>query len=109
IGQAVSEVLFRFPGPTERNRRPDGAFVSYARWPKGRAVPWQDNAWDVVPDLGIEVLSPNDLAEDLLDKIAEYFRAGVRMVWVVSPLQESVYVYHAVNRITVISRGEELD
>ncbi len=41
-----------------RNRRPDLAFVSFDRWPIDRPMSSRDNAWDVVPDLAVEVTSP---------------------------------------------------
>ena len=61
------------------------AFDSFDRWPIDRPMSPTDEAWDVVPDLAVEVTSPIDLAEDLLHMVAEYFKAGVRMVWVVYP------------------------
>jgi Uma2 family endonuclease len=109
VGEPVIEVLFRLPLNGDRNRRPDVAFVSYKRWPKGRPVPIDDNAWDVVPDLAIEVVSPNDLAEDLLEKVQEYFRAGVEMVWVVYPRLRLIQVYESLSRIRGLTRTDELD
>ena len=60
LGEAIVESLFRLPLTRDisRNRRPDVAFVSFARWPADRTQPTSDNAWDVVPDLAIEVVSP---------------------------------------------------
>jgi Uma2 family endonuclease len=92
-GWALCEALFHLPKPLNRDRRPDVAFVSYQRWPKARALPRGGNAWNVVPNLAIEVVSPNDTAEELRDKIGDYFQAGVESVWVVYPLSEEVYVY----------------
>jgi Uma2 family endonuclease len=107
-GEAVVETLFRLALPVARNRRPDVALVSFARWPKSRPLPNADNAWDVVPDLAAEVISPNDMAEELLEKIAEYFSAGVQQVWVVYPLRRVVYVYEAECRIQVFTSTDEL-
>ena len=73
LGRAVPEGLFHMPAPISRDRRPDVAFVSYQRWPKSRPLPPTDNAWDVVPDLAVEVVSPTDAAEDLQAKVEEYF------------------------------------
>ncbi len=109
LGEAVTEVLFRLPLETSRNRRPDVAFVSYQRWPKDRPQPISDNAWDVVPDLGVEVISPNDLAEEVMQKLQEYFQAGVRLVWVVYPAQRVVYVYESFTRVSIRVGTEELD
>src|SRR5262249_53785841 len=91
LGVMVVEGLFRLRLPQERNRRPDVAFVSYQRWPKDRPVPEEANAWDVVPDLAVEVVSPTDIAEDLMEKIGEYFQANVRLVWLVYPRQRIVH------------------
>lgn len=109
IGEAVTEVLFRLPLPVNRNRRPDGAFVSYERWSKDRPMPEADNAWDVVPHLAAEVVSPNDLADELMQKITEYFQAGVQLVWVVYPRQRIVHVYETLTRIRVLTIADELD
>ena len=38
----------------------------------------------------MEVWSPNDDGEDLEIKLAEYFRAGVELAWVVYPLARKI-------------------
>jgi Uma2 family endonuclease len=108
LGHPVTEMLFRLPLATARNRRPDGAFVTYGRWPKGRPVP-TDNAWDVVPDLAVEVTSPTDLADEIMQKIVEYFQAGVRLVWLVYAQHQLVYVYDSPTRVRILTRDDELD
>ena len=70
--------------------------------------PYED-AWDVVPDLAVEVVSPSDIAQNLLGKVKEYFQAGVRLVWVVYPIQRCIHVYEAWNRIRVVTETDELD
>ena len=109
LGQAVVEVLFHLALPVDRNRRPDVAFVSYDDWPKDRVVDPTANAWDVVPKLAVEVVSPHDLVEELIDKIDEYFRSGVRLIWVVFPRHSSVYVYETNKVIRVLTRDDTLD
>lgn len=109
LGEAVTDVLFQLPAPIGRNRRPDVAYVSVQRWPRGRPVPPNDNAWEVVPDLGVEVVSPTDFAEELLEKITEYFWAGVRLVWVIYPLRRTVHVYESFERIRGLSENGELE
>src|SRR4051794_10823344 len=61
IGQAVSEMLFRLDESGDEKRRPDLAFVSYARWPKGKRSAPKDG-WAVVPDLAVEVVSDSNTA-----------------------------------------------
>jgi Uma2 family endonuclease len=71
IGRGIVDGLFHLPLPMDRNRRPDVAFVPCSRWPQTKRVP-SSNAWDVLPDIVAEVISPTDLMEEVLDKIEEY-------------------------------------
>jgi Uma2 family endonuclease len=109
LGHSVCEGLFHLPLPEDRNRRPDVAFVSYERWAKGRPLPPVDNAWGVLPNLVVEVVSPTDLAEEVQEKIAEYLRAGVTLVWVVYPQLRQVYVHESLTNIRGLTRADELD
>src|SRR5262245_8561688 len=47
LGLAVNEVLFVLHAARNLKRRPDVAFVSYARWPA--PVVARESAWNVVP------------------------------------------------------------
>ncbi len=107
LGRAVQEMLFDLALPTSRKRRPDVAFVSFDRWPKQRRIP-RTEAWEVVPNLAVEVVSPTDRADYVMDKVAEYFAAGVERVWVIFTSQEQVYVYTSTTRVDILSRSETL-
>jgi Uma2 family endonuclease len=108
IGEAYTEILFKLPLPIDRNRKPDAAFVSYARWPKSQPIP-PTNTWDVLPEICVEVVSPNDLADEIETKIDEYLRAGVRLAWVVYPRQERFYIYESASQIRRLTRSDTLD
>jgi Uma2 family endonuclease len=109
LGVAVTETLFRLALPVARNRRPDVAFVSFERWPKGRDMDDRDNVWNVVPDLAVEVVSPTDLAEEIIEKMDEYFRSSVRQVWIVYPRQRLLHVFNSLTSVRVLTRADELD
>lgn len=109
LGRAVIEGLFHLPAPVNRDRRPDVAFVSYQRWAKTRSVPRTDNAWNVVPNLATEVVSPTDSVVELEQKIAEYFKVGVELVWVVYPSQSKVHVCLSPTQIQVLTITDALD
>lgn len=109
LGHLATETLFHLALPVNRNRRPDLAFVSYQRWAKDRKKDHTEIAWDVTPNLGIEVVSPNDDASELLDKIAEYFEAGMEQVWVVYPHQSVVYIYQSLKDVHGLTRSDVLD
>jgi Uma2 family endonuclease len=93
LGQGVMETLFQLPPPVNRLRRPDVAFVSFQRWAADRSMSLKANAWEVVPDLAIEVISPSDLMDEVLEKIEEYFRVGVLQVWVIYPHRRMAQIY----------------
>jgi Uma2 family endonuclease len=107
LGRAVQEMLFDLGATAQRKRRPDVAFVSYDRWPQQQRVP-QTEAWEVVPNLAVEVVSPTDRADDLMNKIAEHFGAGVEHVWIVFSAQEHVYVYDSPTSVRILTRADEL-
>jgi Uma2 family endonuclease len=107
LGVSVAEMLFILDAEHDLRRRPDVAFVSTARWPLDRALP-STGDWDVVPDLAVEVISPNDVFKDVLAKVREYFHYGVQVVWVIAPEEQQVYVYDSPARVRILTRQEEL-
>jgi Uma2 family endonuclease len=107
LGRAVQEMLFDLTVATGRKRRPDVAFVSFDRWSLTRRMPRTD-AWEVVLNLAVEVVSRTDSGDSIVDKIAEYFHSGVDRVWVVFPSQEQVYVYDSPNSVRILTRTDEL-
>lgn len=107
LGRAVQEMLFDLTLTVGRKRRPDVAFVSFDRWPQHRRIPRID-AWEVVPNLAVEVVSRTDSVDSLVDKVAEYFHAGVERIWVVFPSQEQVYVYDSPTSVRILTRTDEL-
>ena len=107
LGRAVQEMLFELGATIQRKRRPDVAFVLYDRWPPQQRVP-RTEAWNVVPNLAVEIVSPTDRADDLMNKVTEYFCAGVERVWVIFPAQEHVYVYESPTTVRILTRADTL-
>lgn len=105
VGLPTVESLFHLGPPVDRNRRPDVAFVSHARWPKGKPFPKVGNALDVTPNLMVEVISPTDLIEEVMTKLGEYFRAGAEQVWIAYPGNSTVQIFDS----PTISRWLTLD
>lgn len=105
IGYVVTEMLFELrPG---LQRRPDVAYVSYQRWSRRRHIP-RINAWPVVPELAVEVVSLSNTFEEVVRKVSEYFAAGVQHVWIITPAEQRVYVYTSPTQITVLTRQDVL-
>ncbi|NOT61495.1 MAG: Uma2 family endonuclease [Acidobacteria bacterium] len=88
-----------------RERIPDVSFVTAARIPpEGDPI----GPWKIAPDLAVEIVSPNDLIEEVETKIREYFAAGVQQVWLVSPQLQTVSIYDALTKVTILQAGDEL-
>lgn len=70
-------------------RAPNVGFISFARLPEGMTEHFAPNA----PDLAVEVVSPNDRADEVHSKVLEYLRYGTPMVWLVYPASHTIEVY----------------
>ena len=64
--------------------------------------------WPLAPDLAVEVISPSDRLLDLHVKIADYFAAGTRLVWIVEPSTRTVHVYRSPRDLEMIGEDGEL-
>ena len=61
------------------------------------------------PDLAVEIRSPEDSITWLLKKSGEYFANGSKLVWLVLPEEESVWVVTAGGKLEAFVKGETLD
>jgi Uma2 family endonuclease len=86
------------------SRIPDVAYISAERLQHYRAsVPdWRTRPLMLIPDLVIEVVSPNDKYTEIIDKVNRYLQDGVKRVWVVNPEQRQVVVYRAESHLLVV-------
>ena len=64
--------------------------------------------WPFAPDLAVEILSPTDLHENVSGKIREYFAAGVRQVWLISPEYRTVSIYQSPTQVHILTEEDEL-
>lgn len=60
----------------------------------------------VAPWVG-EIISPSDNANKINQKVDEYFKAGVKVVWNIYPASDQVFVYTSPENITVC-RGKTI-
>ena len=85
---------------------PDVAYVSKARLPD----PDLTEYLPVAPDLVVEIVSPNDVAEKLMEKVTAYFAAGTALVWIVYTDGRFVQVYRgSVLNVTAVGLDGVLD
>lgn len=67
-----------------RTCQPDGLYISNERLQQGGGVP-DEGPLEVAPELAIEILSPSETSQSLMDKIEEYRMIGVLECWIVNP------------------------
>jgi Uma2 family endonuclease len=86
---------------------PDVSFISWDRWPKEklprRPIP------ALVPDLVVEVLSETNTQQEMANKLARYFEAGVRLVWYIDPETQTAEAYTGVSEVTKVDESGALD
>jgi Uma2 family endonuclease len=70
--------------------------------------PWTSYA-RIPPVLAVEVKSPFDRRADIEEKIADYLRAGVKLIWYVIPETRQVWVDGAGRDRVVLTEADVLD
>lgn len=73
-------------------RAPDVAFVAANRAPRGDA---RKHFPRLAPDLAVEVLSPSDSLSEAREMVTMYLEAGVRLVWLVDPMEQTITEYRS--------------
>ena len=100
-GVVGSDGGFKLQSDPDTVRAPDVAFISHERLPV-KPTGFMDGA----PDLAVEVVSPNDRMGDVLDKVRDYFDAGVWQVWVVVPTNRTVMIHRSLQDATVLNEND---
>ena len=95
-----------FPDDPKLVRRADTSFHALGRLTQEQAK--REGHCTVVPDLVVEVVSPNDLADDVNEKRIEWLLAGAKLVWVIHPIQESIHAYRADGSVRLFERTDVL-
>jgi Uma2 family endonuclease len=103
FGDGLGYIISRDPDVV---RVPDVSFVARERIPAG-GIP--EGFIPFAPDLAVEVVSPNDRADDVHDKVREYLGAGTRMVLVLWPKHRSVSVHEPGLVARELGPEDELD
>jgi Uma2 family endonuclease len=94
-----------FPHETGRVRKPDVSFVRYGRFPGGELP----KGWAKVrPDLAVEVVSPNDVANEIDVKLVDYEKVGIPLIWVIYLVSRTVMVYRSDGSFSRLHEADEL-
>jgi Uma2 family endonuclease len=103
---AGADTIVVFRRDPDLGLRPDATFVRAERLPTGSD---DERPLQIVPDLVIEVVSPNDLASDVDEKIEKYRRFRVPLIWILWPRRKAVTVYPIGKPPMELAEEDELD
>jgi Uma2 family endonuclease len=105
LGRTVMEVRYRVPGDTRNARIPDVAFTLA----KNTKPVVTKGSVTQLPDIAVEVKSPDQNMEELRKK-AEYFLThGVKIVWLINPKPQIVEVCTLAEDGTMLTRTLAID
>ncbi len=112
-GQVFAEATYALMQDSDwvkGSRIPDVMVYLGERWEKYNA---EDNDPEngpitLIPDLVIEIVSPNDLYDDVDDKVDDYLAEGVQAVWVISPRRKLISVKRKDGSHLKLSKGDTL-
>ncbi|MEA2525798.1 MAG: hypothetical protein QOF73_3025 [Thermomicrobiales bacterium] len=65
--------------------------------------------FEIPPDVAVEVLSPSQGFGELVEKVAQYLKFGVPLVWVANPADKTIIAFYADGRVRVYRSGDDLD
>lgn len=92
--------------PNGNVRSPDVTFVRREKLPGGVSP---ETFGELVPDLAVEVLSPNDSIRQVAAKIGEFLECGVPLVWLVDPARRTVVVYRSLLDTLTLNESDTID
>lgn len=105
LGRVTAEPRHQTPDDRYNSRLPDIAFTS-----KERALPLVTRgAVQQMPDLAVEIKSPDDSLRKMREKAAYYLANGTHLVWIVLPEKRLVEIYRANDEVDVLTENDSLD
>jgi Uma2 family endonuclease len=88
-------------------RIPDVAYISWARLPGGQLA--DEAIADLVPELAVEVLGASNTPRETAFRVEEYFRAGVKLVWLIDPKTQTSEEYTSPTTARQVAKTQALD
>ena len=101
----AAETGFTLTRSPDTVRAPDVAFVSKNRIPPADQ---KHKFAELGPDLVVEVVSPNDRASEIEEKVRDYLDAGVRLIWVVYPATQTITEHRPSTAVRCLAATDEL-
>ena len=90
----------------ETYRGADGAFISNENLGK---YGYPQGFFPTAPDIAIEVVSPSNTSEEMMQKVNLYLQNGSRIVWIIYPQTKVITVYRQNNVVSLLRETDTLD
>lgn len=103
LGRVGTEVRYKMPKDRLNSRIPDLSFNS------GQRPVVREGSVPQMPDLAVEIKSPNDTIKQMREKADYYLANGSHLVWLVFPSKRYVEVYQLDSEMEVMLGGDMLD
>src|SRR5579885_2184615 len=104
--EVFSETGFLLRRDPDRVLAPDIAVVRAERIPP-EGIP--KTYFPGAPDLAVEIVSPNDTASEVLEKIADWFEGGAPAVWAFYPGSPRLVVHQPDGSSRTLGPDDEID
>jgi Uma2 family endonuclease len=116
LGEAFIETVFVLDGNRREqwvkgSRTPDVSFITQTRMTDYDADHSQDDEgepWWLAPDIAIEIISPNDRYLDVIEKVRDYLKHKVKIVWVIETRSSIVRVFTPASPDGKTFQGEDI-
>jgi Uma2 family endonuclease len=100
-----SSTMFTLPNGAKRS--PDVSWMPKEKW-ESLSLSERRKFSRVVPDFVIELRSPSGYLGDVQEKMTEYIENGVRLGWLIDPIERKVHVYRVNGEIEILENPEKI-
>jgi len=97
-----------FALPNGAKRSPDAAWILKSRWAALTEEEQERFTPPISPDFIVEVRSRNDRMKRLKAKMQEYIANGVRLAWLLDPIDNRAYIYRPSEPVQELEKPEVL-
>ena len=105
LGEVRGEVGVLLRRDPDRVVGPDASFILAASLPVRRS---REGYLETIPELIVEVRSPNDTRPEVAAKNQEYFDSGVQVVWLIDPATRTLSACNADGSVQLFRDGDTL-
>lgn len=98
-----SSAMFTLPNGAKRS--PDLCWIRNERW-EGLSDEERESFSPISPDFVVELRPRSDRLRRLQEKMEEYVANGVRLGWLVDPLERKVHVYRPQSAVEILDDPE---